>query len=145
MADEIYDEVIAVRVLMFQGLVAGTVPLTAVKKVHKILRSKMGERLPVDFTPMKKLYTMAQNPPSLKQLATTKIRRQMTECGGGSFCKEDFQDLEIPECLKEWVQLAGLVEGSKELPTRRRATTMTRRTTTPKRMMTTRRTTTKER
>ena len=37
----------------------------------------------------------------------------MTECGGGSFCKEDFQNLEIPECLKEWVQLAGLVEGSK--------------------------------
>lgn len=76
---------------------------------------------------------------------TGRGRRQMTECGGGSFCKEDFQDLEIPECLKEWVQLAGLVEGSKELPTRRRATTMTRRTTTPKRMMTTRRTTTEER
>ena len=40
LADEIYDEVIAVRVLMLQGLVAGTVPLTAVKEVHKILRSK---------------------------------------------------------------------------------------------------------
>ena len=39
LADEIYDEVIAVRVLMLQGLVAGTVPLTAVKEVHKILSS----------------------------------------------------------------------------------------------------------
>ena len=41
LADEIYDaNYIPVRVLMFQGLVAGTVPLTAVKEVHKILRSK---------------------------------------------------------------------------------------------------------
>ena len=39
----------------------------------------------------------------------------MTECGGGSFCKEDFQNLEIPESLKEWVQLAGLGDGSKIL------------------------------
>ena len=39
----------------------------------------------------------------------------MTEGGGGSFCKEDFQNLEIPESLKEWVQLAGLGDGSKIL------------------------------
>ena len=118
LADESYETgvagiKIAVRVLMFQGLVAGTVPLTAVKEVQKILRLKWREHLPVNFKPMKKLYTMAQNPPSLKQLATTKIRRQMTECGGGSFCKEDFQNLEIPQSLKEWVQLAGLGDGSK--------------------------------
>ena len=105
----------SIRVLMFQGLVSGTVPLTAVKDMHRILKLKMRERLPIDFMPVNKLYTMAQNPPSLSQLARTKIRRQMTECGGGSFCREDFQKLEIPESLKDSVQLAGLGDGSKVL------------------------------
>ena len=109
------DIISAVRVLMFQGLVSGTVPLIAVKEIHRILMLKMRECLPVDFSPVKKLYTMAQNPPSLSQLARTKIRRQMTECGGGSFCREDFQKLEIPESLKDSVQLAGLGDGSKVL------------------------------
>ena len=100
----------AITVLLFQGLVIGTVPLTVVKETQDALESII-EHLPPDFLPLETLYAMTHNPPSLSQLARTKIRRQVAECG--KLDRKNLKKLPLPEALKDFVQLADLGDGSK--------------------------------
>ena len=65
------------------------------------------ERLPKKFRPSEILCAMKKSPPSLRQLARTKIRSQVAECG--NFCRENLEKLpDLPEILKDYVQLSDL-------------------------------------
>ena len=100
----------AITVLLFQGLVTGTVPLTVVKEIQDELELTI-EHLPTEFLPLETLYDMTHNPPSLSQLARTTIRRQVAECG--KLDRKNLKKLPLPEALKDFVQLADLGDGSK--------------------------------
>ena len=97
-------------VLIIKGKVSGTLPFTAVKEIHDNLKYDLGEHMPKKFRPLETLYAMTNKPPSLSQLARTKIRTQVAECG--KFCRENIKKLPLPEILKDFVQLANLEYGS---------------------------------
>ena len=92
-------------------MTAGYLPLSAVKRMHKILQYEIGEDLPPNFRPLEIMYTMTKSPPKLSQLARTKIRKHLAECG--KFSRENIMSLDLPHTLKEFMQLADLGDGSK--------------------------------
>ena len=97
--------------LVIKWLVSGTLPFTDVQDMDIKLRRNFGnhfeERLPKKFRPSEILCAMKKSPPSLRQLARTKIRSQVAECG--KFCRENLMKLpDMPEILKDYVQLADL-------------------------------------
>ena len=96
----------AIQVLIFQGMAAGIIPLRSVKNIQDILQTQLGDHLPPNFRPMKALYAMTLNPPSLSQLARTKIRAQMAECG--KFSRENIKKLELTKAMIDFMQLDDL-------------------------------------
>jgi len=53
-----------------------------------------------------------ENPPTLRQLAATKIRVQLSKCD--KFCARSIQKLDLPETVKEYLRLTDLEDGSEE-------------------------------
>ena len=97
----------SLMVLMIKGQVSGTLALTDVQEVHDNLPDYVEGRLPTDFRPFEIFKALTKSPPSLRQLARTKIRSQIAECG--KFCRENLKKLPgLPEILKEYVQLSDL-------------------------------------
>ena len=87
-------------------MAAGIIPLRTVKNIQDILQTQLGDHLPPNFRPMKALYAMTLNPPSLSQLARTKIRAQMAECG--KFSRENIKKLELTKAMIDFMQLDDL-------------------------------------
>jgi len=100
-----------IKALILLGMTAGYLPLIDVKRMHKILQYEIGEDLPPNFRPLEVMYTMTKSPPKLSQLARTKIRKHLAECG--KFSRENIMSLDLPHTLKEFMQLADLGDGSK--------------------------------
>ena len=100
----------AILCLIFQGMASGVLPLTTVVKVEERLRSALGHQLPPDFGPLETLYDFARNPASLSQLARTKIRAQMAECG--KFSREMLKKLQLTKVMIGYVQLDDLGDGN---------------------------------
>ena len=101
----------ALMIMVLQGQASGIVPITAVKEIHEKLKSTIiAWQLPPNFRPIEALYVMTKNPPSLSQLARTRIRTQLAECG--KFCRENLKKLPLPDILIDFVQLADLGDGS---------------------------------
>ena len=101
----------AIKVLMFQGTAAGILPLASVKEIKDILQTKSGDHLPPNFRPLEALHAMTQNPPSLSQIARTKIRAQMAEFG--KFSRENIKKLELTKTAIDFMQLDDLDDGTK--------------------------------
>ena len=101
----------ALTITLLRGQASGILPLTAVKEIHDILKSEYGEHLPAKFLPLETLYGMTKNPPSLCQIARTKIRAVMAE--SGKFSRENFKKLSLPKSLIDLVQLGDLGDGKK--------------------------------
>ena len=97
----------ALAILLFRGQASGFLPLTAVKEMHDILNSYYD--LPPNFLPLETLYDMTKKPPSLFQLARTKIRAHMAE--SGKFCRENFKKLPLPKSMIDFVELDDLGDG----------------------------------
>ena len=100
----------AITIMLFQGLISGTVPLSAVQELHDMLHTELGDHLPPDFRPLESLYSMTMDPPSLFQLVRTKIRRRVSECG--RFRRENLRKLPLPAPLRDLIQLGDLGDGS---------------------------------
>ena len=66
--------------------------------------------LPDNFLPLETLYGMTRSVPSLEQLARAKIRSRMVECD--KFSRENLQELELTQTMKDFVQLSDLGDGS---------------------------------
>ena len=99
----------ALALLLLRGQACGTLPLADVKEMHDVLKSDYGDFLPNIF-PVETLYDMTKNPPSLKQLARTKIRAQMAE--SGKFSRENFKELpDLPKVMVHFLQLDDLGDG----------------------------------
>ena len=101
----------ALTITLLRGQASGILPLTTVKEIHDILKSEYGEHLPAKFLPLETLYGMTKNPPSLCQIARTKIRAVMAE--SGKFSRENFKKLSLPKSLIDLVQLGDLGDGKK--------------------------------
>ena len=54
-----------------------------------------------------------ENPPTLQQLAITKIRLHLSKCD--KFCTGNIRKLDLPQKLKEDLRLTDLEDGSEEL------------------------------
>ena len=100
-----------IKALILLGMTAGYLPLIDVKRMHKILQYEIGADLPPNFRPLEIMYAMAKNPPKLSQLARTKIRTHLAQCG--KFSRENIRSLDLPHTLIEYMQLADLGDGSK--------------------------------
>ena len=97
--------------LLFKGMASGILSLTTVKKVHDRLMLELGNDLPPDFGPLEALYAMTRNPPSLSQLARTKIRAQVAKCG--KFNRNNLKKLPLTHIMIDFVQLNDLGDGKK--------------------------------
>ena len=101
----------AITVLLLQGQTCGIIPLTTVTQIHEVLQS-LTPNLPDNFLPLETLYAMTKSRPSLRQLARTKIRRKMAECG--KLSRENLKKLpELPQVMIDFVQLDDLGSGNK--------------------------------
>ena len=101
----------AITVALLQGLMRGVVPHAYVTKIHDILQRNMTPSLPKDFLPLETLYGMTKTVPSLKQQARAQIRRRMDECR--KFRTGNFQELELPTAMIDYLQLDDLGYGTK--------------------------------
>ena len=104
----------AIRVLILQGMASGTLSLTGLAEMYRILKTNVAENdlLPLEICKMlSTMYDMTQNLPTLAQLARTKIRTQLVECG--NFSRDNIMKLELPLTLKDFMQLTDLGEGAK--------------------------------
>ena len=101
----------ALMVLVLKGQASGTLPISAIEETHREFEC-FGEGMAENFRrPLENLYAMTKSPPSLKQLARTKIRTHVAECK--KFCRENLKKLpDLPDILKDYVQLADLRYGS---------------------------------
>ena len=99
---------VAMKVLLFQGMAAGTLPLTTVKDMQDRLLTRT-RNLPDEFLPLKTLFWMTRSVPTLSQLARSEIRRKMAECG--KFSRENLKTLELPVAMIDFMQLKDLGDG----------------------------------
>ena len=65
-----------------------------------------------DLEVVKWLVQGTDNPPTLQQLARTKIRVHLADCN--KFCTGNIRKLNIPEIVKEYLRLTDLEDGSEE-------------------------------
>ena len=91
-------------ILLLQGLTCGIIPHAYVTQAAK---NRCQNFRPL---PLETLDAMTRSVPSLQQLARTKIRRQMADCG--KFSRENLQKLELTRPMIDFVQLEDL-DGSK--------------------------------
>ena len=100
----------ALAFLLLRGQASGILPLTAVKEMQDKLKADYGEDLPPNLLPVvDTLNEMTKNPPSLCQLARTKIRAQMAK--SGKFSRENLKKLELTKPMIDFVQLDDLGDG----------------------------------
>ena len=102
------------RVLILQGMASGTLSAYGIVQIYGILKSRAGEMRNMPLAVIRMLETMVdmtKNRPTLAQLARTKIRRQLVECG--NFSRENLMKLDLPLTLKDFMQLSDLGDGSR--------------------------------
>ena len=92
------------------GQASGILLLSAVEEIHNTLQSDYGN-VPHITLLLETLYGMTKEPPSLRQLARTKIRAQMAVCG--KFSRENLKILPLPKPMIDFVQLNDLGDGKK--------------------------------
>jgi len=101
-------------VLVIKGHVSGTLTLTDVAVMHfKLRKHNLEGRLPTNFLPLEMLKALKKSPPSLRQLARTKIRSQIAKGPEGCrrLSRKKLKKLpDLPEILMEYLQLSDLDE-----------------------------------
>ena len=101
-------------VLVIKGHVSGTLTLTDVAVMHfKLRKHNLEGRLPTNFRPLEIFKALTKSPPSLRQLARTKIRSQIAKGPEGCrrLSRKKLKKLpDLPEILMEYLQLSDLDE-----------------------------------